>query len=361
MNTRGLRKLLERWGVIGALIVAVVLLLIWLWRRRTGLLFLLVLLAVILIVVVLATPPVRRHPGTLRATILDVGKGDSIVIESPTGRVMVVDAGGLLGRNDDRAKRVIGPFLRQRGIRRIDTLLLTHPHQDHIGGAATLIDQFEVGRVVDNGVGDKSGLVERYRKVAVRRGVPVQQVARGNRLDLDRRVHVQVLHPRRAFPGTAGSINDTSIVLRVTFGRTALLLTGDAGKAVEDEMRRARQPLACDVLKVAHHGGRGATTDAFWTRPDPPPPSSLSTLIIATATPTPACCNACVITARQSGAPTRTATFWSSRTVVGCASRRAGLSRRTGDSGREQKQRPEQQTSAVPVVVFASSLPIRRL
>jgi competence protein ComEC len=254
---------LERWGVIGALIVAVVLLLIWLWRRRTGLLFLLVLLAVILIVVVLATPPVRRHPGTLRATILDVGKGDSIVIESPTGRVMVVDAGGLLGRNDDRAKRVIGPFLRQRGIRRIDTLLLTHPHQDHIGGAATLIDQFEVGRVVDNGVGDKSGLVERYRKVAVRRGVPVQQAVRGNRLDLDRRVHVQVLHPRRAFPGTAGSINDTSIVLRVTFGRTALLLTGDAGKAAEDEMRRTRQPLACDVLKVAHHGGRGATTDAF--------------------------------------------------------------------------------------------------
>jgi competence protein ComEC len=212
---------------------------------------------------------VRRHPGTLRATILDVGKGDSIVIESPTGRVMVVDAGGLLGRNDDRAKRVIGPFLRQRGIRRIDTLLLTHPHQDHIGGAATLIDQFEVGRVVDNGVGDKSGLVERYRKVAVRRGVPVQQVARGNRLDLDRRVHVQVLHPRRAFPGAAGSINDTSIVLRVTFGRTALLLTGDAGTAVEDEMRRARQPLACNVLKVAHHGGRNATSDAFLdeTRP----------------------------------------------------------------------------------------------
>lgn len=274
MNTTGLRKLLHRGGIVGALIVAAFLLLYALWRRRRAtLLVVLVLLLVAGVAFFILVPPCRRHPRTLRVTVLDVGKGDALVIESPAGRVLVVDTGGFIGRpgrnGDDQARRVVAPFLRKRGIRRIDILLLTHPHADHIAGAARLVDKFDVGRVLDNGVGDKSGLVERYRSVARRRGVPVRQAARGDRLDLDGRVRIEVLHPARPGKQSKGKTNDTSIVARVTFGRTAFLLTGDAEERSEEEMIRTGRPLACDVLKVAHHGGAGATSARFLARVRP--------------------------------------------------------------------------------------------
>ncbi len=266
MNTAGLRKLLNRGGIVGVLLVAAFLLGYALWRGRRSWLVALVLLALLAAAAFFVlVPPCRRHPRTLRVTVLDVGKGDALVIESPAGRVLVVDTGGFVGRpggNDDQVRRVVGPFLRKRGIRRIDILLLTHPHAEHIAGAARLLDEFEVGRVVDNGVGDKSGLVARYRDVARRKNVPVTQAARGARLDLGGRVRVTVLHPAR--PGEKrGGTNDTSIVARVSFGRTAFLLTGDAGEPSENEMIRTGGPLAADVLKVAHHGGAGATGARF--------------------------------------------------------------------------------------------------
>jgi competence protein ComEC len=175
---------------------------LWRARRNARLIVALVLLALIAVVAFFAlVPPCRRHPRTLRVTVLDVGKGDAIVIESPAGRVLVVDTGGFVGRPRRRARR--SGAARRRAVsaqtrhRRINVLLLTHPHADHIAGAARLLDEFEVGRVVDNGVGDKTGLVARYRNVARRKNVPVLQAARGARFDLSGGVRVVLLHPAR--------------------------------------------------------------------------------------------------------------------------------------------------------------------
>jgi competence protein ComEC len=234
-------------------------------RPLRRLVFALLALAALAGVAWALTPPYLRHPFSLRMTVLDVGKADCLVVESPGGRVLVVDAAGFTGRGDDRARTVVAPYLRRRGIRRIDPLVLTHPHPDHIAGAATLIEQFAVGQVYDNGTvrPEDDGLVRRYVEAAQAKGVPVSPVRAGQMLEWERCLLVTVLNPveNRRAPGQ--SVNDTSVVLRVAYGRTAFLLTGDARAPVEDRLRESGATLRADVLKVAHHGSVRATTAPF--------------------------------------------------------------------------------------------------
>jgi competence protein ComEC len=192
---------------------------------------------------------------------MDVGKGDAIVLESPTGEVAVVDVGGLLPDGGDRARETVLPYLRRRGIGWVQTLLLSHPHPDHIGGAASLIHAIPVGEVIDNGEAAGNDLVRRYREAARARNVPYRQVRRGETIRLGEHVRLRVLAPPAG--SGLGRTNNTSIVLRVEYGKTAFLLTGDVEAEAENEMIDTAQPLACQVLKVAHHGSNRSSTAPF--------------------------------------------------------------------------------------------------
>lgn len=235
-------------------------------------------------------PDTLKEP--LRVTFLDVGKGDAIVLETPSGKCLVVDAGGTLGRNNDRGRTVVAPFLRARKRKRIDLLLLTHPHPDHVGGAATLINQFPVVSLVDNGLDSTVASYKAYRAAAKKRNVPCAVAARGWCMDCGDGVVLRALAPdkppkklpnvvlpaldgragrvclpqkREATADTSGNkeVNNSSIVLRVDYGKTSFLLTGDAEANAENEMLQSRQPLACDVLKVGHHGSNKSTSARF--------------------------------------------------------------------------------------------------
>lgn len=200
----------------------------------------------------------RGFNSDLRVTFLSVGQGDAAVVELPRGAVMVIDGGGLPG-DFDPGERVIAPFLRSRKILRVDVLVLSHPQLDHFGGLAYLAEHFAPAELWSNGTRSASAAFARLDTALAAAGV--RRVAL--RHDVARRlgdVQAQILHPT-TLDGLG--VNDASLVLRLVYGATSFLFTGDIQHAAEAEMLHGGRVPASDVLKVAHHGSATSSTGSW--------------------------------------------------------------------------------------------------
>lgn len=202
--------------------------------------------------------PAATPPGTtMRITALDVGQGDSILVEAGGAQVLV-DTGGVRGDEFDFGRRVLAPALRARGLRRLSALALTHPDRDHVGGAVHLLERFEIGALwLPAGGG---GGWEEILAAARRRGVPVRRLAAGDRLELGV-LHFAVLGPSSEL---VADENDRSLVLGIGRdpGCDRILLPGDLEAAGERNLLE-RGLGSYDLLKVPHHGSRTSSTPAF--------------------------------------------------------------------------------------------------
>lgn len=185
----------------------------------------------------------RPSPGEVWLTLLDVGQGLATVVETAR-HTLVYDTGPRFGTGFDTGEAVVDPFLRARGIRRIDTLVVSHGDLDHIGGARSLTNAWPVTRLL-TGVPDKLDWTAS------------EACQRGQSWEWDG-VNFEVLHPPRAVGG-----NDGSCVLRIAAPGGAFLLTGDIEARTEAELVAAGAPLRARVLVVPHHGSKTSSTDAF--------------------------------------------------------------------------------------------------
>jgi competence protein ComEC len=227
---------------------------------------------------VLATT-LRLPDGRLTITMLDVGQGDGIVIRTPRGHTILIDSGGRLERGpsvDGRSpaevigKRVVLAYLERQGIRRVDLLVNTHPHGDHVGGCFPIIQALRVDAVGDSGQ-TYGGRAFRDCMTAARlRHVPVMLVRRGMHYVTDDGITLDALGPEEPLLADgANDVNENSVVLRLTYRCTAcvrpfrMLFMGDAGAQSEARMLAAGADLDADVLKVGHHGSAYSSTPAF--------------------------------------------------------------------------------------------------
>lgn len=197
----------------------------------------------------------------LKITFLDVGQGDAAVVESPSGKVMLIDTGGVLHNGDTEGRKVVAPFLRSEGINHIDLIVLTHPHADHIGGAVDLIDRFSVDELADNGQDADIPLVSHILKEAQSRGTLYHQSTRGETFDFGDGVLAEVLEP--SGDTAQQSENDASLILKIEYGRTSCLMTGDAELGEEETLEQTGDSIRSDVLKVGHHGSHTSTSMEF--------------------------------------------------------------------------------------------------
>ncbi len=208
----------------------------------------------------------RPRP-VLVMTALDVGQGDAILLQSPAGRAVLIDGGGEIGADrggwDIGQMRVV-PALRRAGVRRLDVVLLTHPHEDHVGGLPAVMENFPVGLVLDPGVPHPSPSYTRLLRMIEAGRIPYRQAREGQTIDLGAGARLMILYPPDPPPEVEGNpVHARSVMARLTYGRTAVLLAGDIEGPVEQFLIDRGTALASQVLKVGHHGSKTSTTPTF--------------------------------------------------------------------------------------------------
>ncbi|HEV7589899.1 MAG TPA: DNA internalization-related competence protein ComEC/Rec2, partial [Longimicrobium sp.] len=196
----------------------------------------------------------------LEIAFLDVGQGDAIAIHTPADRWLLVDAGPWDEDYDAGEKRVL-PWLRAHGARRIEAMVLTHPHVDHIGGAAAVMRGMPVGRLIEPGLPFGTPVYLGVLKTAEGRGVPWSAARQDRTLRIDG-LELTFLWPTVDVLDASADANDISAVVRLRYGSFAALLTGDAPASVEQVLvERYGEGLRADVLKAGHHGSRTASSE----------------------------------------------------------------------------------------------------
>jgi len=212
--------------------------------------------------------------GTLRVTFINVGQGDSILVEAPNGHRMLIDAGGKPAYSQssfDPGAQIVVPYLAHSGIRSLDLVVNTHPHEDHLGGLPAVVSHLPVGAVIMANIASPTPLLYQFEGLLRAKGVPTCLVASGADIHLDPHLQINVLNPpAHLYEGTRSDLNNNSIVMQIRYGQVVFLLTGDAEEEALSNLAAAvpvaGSPVAdlrADVLKAPHHGSATSTDAGF--------------------------------------------------------------------------------------------------
>ena len=238
------------------------------------------LLLPLLTALILFPYPQITTPNTLEVTAIDVGQGDSLLVVSPEGRTLLVDAGGPVGRPGSTAspqtagfdvgEEIVSPYLWSRRIRRLDVVALTHAHSDHMGGMPAILRNFRPRELcvgIDPTSANYTALLHQAADlhILVRHlhagDTPILAASPGHKAaPLD----IQTLAPALDYSNPGAPLNNDSLVLHLQYGRASVLLEGDAEAPSERAMLAAHAITPVTLLKVGHHGSRTSTTPDFF-------------------------------------------------------------------------------------------------
>jgi competence protein ComEC len=212
-------------------------------------------------------------PEELTVSVLDIGQGESIFIEFPNGKTLIMDGGGFYKNSLDVGKVVIAPFLWNRGIDRIDYMVATHSDNDHISGLDSVLDLFPVKTFLTFGENIAGYRMKRLYAKAKDKNVELVALKPGQPFVIGETQLTQ-LHPddknKTASPKDRRVDNDLSLVMKLDYQSFSMLFTGDIGEKVEKKLAKAYPKLKVDILKGPHHGSRFSNSESFIkaTHPD---------------------------------------------------------------------------------------------
>ena len=197
----------------------------------------------------------------------DVGQGDSALIRLSAGENILIDGGGTYDGRFDIGRRVLAPWLWDRGVRKLDFIILSHPHPDHMNGLKYILRKFDVSEVWTHGYDDDLSGYDDFNRIIAERGIRRKKVSSEDAPVMLGGAELSVLHPPRAFRNQErqayAAENDRSLVVRIADGGFAALFTGDIGTDIEKDLIRSGRDLTCDLLKVPHHGSKSSSSEPF--------------------------------------------------------------------------------------------------
>lgn len=199
---------------------------------------------------------------TMDIIFLDVGQGDGIIIRFPGGKTMLLDAGNANEYTDYGVRAVI-PTLNHLGVKRLNWVVMSHPHSDHIGGLISVIESFPVDTVWNTYIDYTSKTYKYLLKKFADQGSVIKRISKGDVYILDYQIYLKVFSPDSVFSKFTRKINNSSIMFTIIFGETSILFTGDMEKDGDSHLRMYGANLKADILKVAHHGSKTSTTQSF--------------------------------------------------------------------------------------------------
>jgi competence protein ComEC len=203
----------------------------------------------------------------MQVSFPDVGQGDCALIELPGGQTVLIDGGGTRDNRFDIGRRILAPYLWNKGIRRLDLVVLSHPHPDHMNGLVAILKKFEVDSVWESGLDTDLPGYDEFRAVMHDRKISHRPVSADEPPVMLGQAMISVLHPRRGFD-THGrqaysAENNRSLVMQIRSEGKALLFTGDIGIEVERNIMKSMQGIRADLIKVPHHGSKSSSSEDF--------------------------------------------------------------------------------------------------
>jgi competence protein ComEC len=212
----------------------------------------------------LNTPATEANVNKLKISFLDVGQGDSILITTPSRKKILIDG----GESSEKLLQVLAPEIGFFN-RHLDYVILTHPHADHVKGLNGLFGRFDINEAVGTFAKHTSSAYDFWLNNLASRQTKEITARAPEELDFGDGVKFIILSPTEEFLSQAKNLNNGSIVGLLVYGKTKFLLTGDAETEVEKDLLRRGVDLNAQVLKVAHHGSSGATSQEFLTAVGP--------------------------------------------------------------------------------------------
>ncbi len=211
-------------------------------------------------------PPEEKH---LRVTFIDVGQGDAALVSLPNGQHVLVDAGPVSASYDTGA-RILLPLLRWNGVDRLDAVIISHPHSDHLGGILSIVRNIPVDVVIDAGSQISSTLYYDYIRLLDSLNIPHLIARAGEALPFSNAIRFYVLYPDSDDVLQNRNLNNQSVVLKMQYGEASLLFSGDAESEAEAEMaHKFGGFLRSNMLKVGHHGSKTSSTEEFLNNVQP--------------------------------------------------------------------------------------------
>ncbi|NQT80427.1 MAG: DNA internalization-related competence protein ComEC/Rec2 [Candidatus Aminicenantes bacterium] len=228
---------------------------------------LILLLCFLVFFAVLISYPFSSKSKNLKLTFIDVGQGESILVEFPGKRKMLIDGGGFPEGTFDIGENVVSPFLWKKGLKKIDYLVLTHAHPDHLDGLKAVSKNFKIGEYWEAYSPTEA---ETYTEFKSQLGsyTLIKRLFRGDSYQ-QKKVIIEVLHPESGKTYVPTVHNDHSLVLRLLYGQTSILLPGDIEIDAENKILENSREIKSQILKSPHHGSRTSSSKAFLDRVAP--------------------------------------------------------------------------------------------